>query len=165
MLRFAFSWQSLVLKNLLSTRSEAHLESLLRPIFTGCEKQSEIGSFLSDTWSFSSEAGAISVAKDLGPSIHSVFCSSFIENHRHSIVNGYDQPIGSGSDDGEGSLPWPVPADTTRKVRVTRAISLGSKIEHEILNCRDLSRRVRRGVGWHTSCGLRARRSLYPLNK
>jgi hypothetical protein len=39
------------------------------------------------------------------------------------------------------------------------------QIEHEILNSRDLSKKGRRRVGWRTPCGLRARRSLSPLNK
>jgi hypothetical protein len=37
--------------------------------------------------------------------IHPVFCTSFVENNRHPIVNGFDEPVRSGRDDGEGSLP------------------------------------------------------------
>jgi hypothetical protein len=126
-----FSRQSLVLKNLPSTRSEAHLG--ITPSIDFHRLRETVGNkitFFSDIWRLSSGAGAISDlsgGKISFPSIHPVFRSSFIENHRHSIVNAYDQPIRPGSDDGEGSLPWPVAAATTRKVGATRAISLGNK--------------------------------------
>ena len=73
--------------------------------------------------------------------IHPIFCSSFIENDRHPIVNGLDLPILSRLDNRKVRCHRSGPGRHDSHTPASQGALCREQIEYEIRNGRDLSKK------------------------